>query len=68
MDGKKKKEKYCEQRYIPSYYCRYCDYKTFKIDNYNKHNETRKHNNAIEEDKWFMKIAEMYDEIHKKKL
>ncbi len=67
MDAKKKKEKYCEQRYISSYYCRYCDYKTIKIENYNKHNETRKHNNAIEEDKLFMKIDELY-KITKKKL
>lgn len=68
MDEKKRKDKYWEQRCIPTYYCRYCDYKTIKIDNYYKHNETRKHKIAIEEDRMLMKISELYQSINKKKL
>ena len=60
MDGKKKKEKY-DNEIKYKHICTYCDYRTNKTYNYNKHIETRNH-------KMIMNISELYDKIHKKKL
>ena len=65
MDGKKKKEKYDDEiKY--KHICTYCDYRTNKAYNYNKHIETPRHNNAIEDANMTKTIFDIYMEIKNK--